>query len=204
MNSIKATFRQKFLTGLVVTIPIVITVFIVVKGFELLDGVLSPVLDGIVGRHIPGLGFITNVVIIFVIGAVSTNVFGKRVFTTIDRIFKRIPVLKGLYTGLSQITHAFSPDRKDSFKRVVIVEYPRPGTFAIGFLTKECTIKSASDRGDCCVRAVYIPTNNLYLGDIVLFREGEVMETDLSIEDGIRVVLSGGIALPDTLRGVSK
>ena len=203
MNSVKATFKQTFLAGLAVTIPIVITIFVLITAFELLDGVLSPVLDNIVGRHIPGLGFVANVLIIFVVGVVSTNVFGKKIIELVDRLMKRIPVIKGLYTGLTQIARAFSPHKKDSFKRVVIVEYPRKGAFAIGFMTKECSIKSTDDGNECCVRAVYIPTNNLYLGDIVLFKEGEVLETALSIEEGIRIVLSGGIALPDAVHGVN-
>lgn len=203
MNSIKASFKQKFLTGLIVTIPIVITIFISVKVFELLDGVLSPILDYIIGRHIPGLGFMANVILIFIVGVISTNVFGKRILGLVDTILKKIPVFKGLYKGLTQITHAFSPHKKDSFKRVVVVEYPRKGAFAIGFLTKECTIKRLPDGVENYVKAVYIPTNNLYLGDIVLFKKGEVIDTSLTIEEGIRIILSGGIGLPDSLYGMS-
>ena len=203
MNSIKASFKQKFLTGLIVTVPIVITIFVVITVFELLDGVLSPFLDDLIGKHIPGLGFIANLFIIFVVGVISTNVFGQKIIGLIDRIMQKIPVFKGLYKGLTQITKAFSPDKKDSFKKVVIVEYPRKGVFAIGFLTKECVISSAGDKSHHSVKAVYIPTNNLYLGDIVLFEDKEVLETALSIEEGIRIILSGGMGLPDTLDGVA-
>ncbi|PNX50536.1 MAG: hypothetical protein BV458_13010, partial [Thermoplasmata archaeon M9B2D] len=84
----------------------------------------------------------------------------------------------------------------------VIIEYPRKGLFAFGFLTKECVIKNNLDNTECCVRAVYIPTNNLYLGEIVLCREEEVIYTDMTIEEGIRIVMSGGIATPDMLQGV--
>ncbi|GBD98997.1 hypothetical protein BMS3Abin07_01028 [bacterium BMS3Abin07] len=202
MNSIKASFKQKFLTGLIVTVPIVITIFVLIKVFEVLDGVLSPILDDLLGRHITGVGFIMNVVLIFIVGVVSTNVFGKKIFSLIDRILKKIPIFKGLYTGLSQITHAFSPHQKNSFQRVVIVEYPRKGAYAFGFLTKACSMKRSPDDEEFCLKAVYIPTNNLYLGDIVLFKEDEVIDTALSIEEGIRIFLSGGIALPDSLRGV--
>ena len=201
MNSIKASFKQKLLTGIIVTIPTVITIFVLIKVFELLDGVMSPILDDLLGRHIYGLGFVANIIIIFIVGVVSTTVFGQKLIDLIDRLMKRIPVFKGLYKGLTQITHALSPHKKDSFKRFVLVEYPRKGLYALGFLTKECTIQKATDGKDVRVRSVYIPTNNLYLGDIVLFHEHEVIDTGLSIEEGIRIILSGGMGLPDDLRG---
>lgn len=201
MNSIKASFKQKFFTGLVVTIPVFITIFVLIWAFRLVDGVLSPVLDYLVGYHIYGLGFITSIIIIFVIGVISTNVFGKQVIELVDRMLKRIPVFKGIYSALSQLTRAFSSNKKSSFKKFVIVEYPRKGTFAFGFLTKECALKNNPDGSECCVKAVYIPTNNLYLGEIVLFREEEVIYTDLSIEEGIKIILSGGIAIPNRFQG---
>jgi uncharacterized membrane protein len=128
-------------------------------------------------------------------------VFGKRIIDFFERIFLKIPVFKGFYTAVKHLVDAFSPDNKSVyFKKFVIIEYPRTGLFAFGFLTKECTVKTTNAGQECCLRAVYVPTNNLYLGEIVLVGEADVFYTDIPIEEGIKIILSGGIAAPNTIR----
>lgn len=199
MSSIKYTLRRRFLAGLFVLIPGIITVSAIVWLFRFVDGLLSPFLDNMLGYHVSGLGFITAVMIVFIAGFISTNVFGKRIINLIEKLFLNIPVFKGIYTAFKQLVDAFSPENNAAFKKFVIVEYPKQDAFAFGFLTKECTIRSEKNGRESCLRAVYIPTNNLYLGEIVLFREGDVFYTDLSIEEGIRIILSGGIATPSRI-----
>ncbi|MGE5300368.1 MAG: DUF502 domain-containing protein, partial [Acidobacteriota bacterium] len=86
-----------------------------------------------------------------------------------------------------------------SFKKFVIIEYPRTGVFAFGFLTKECTIRKERNGKESCLRAVYVPTNNLYLGEIVLVSESDVFYTNIPIDEGIKIILSGGIAAPNMI-----
>jgi uncharacterized membrane protein len=195
--SVRATFRRRFLAGLLVSIPVIITFLIIGWFFKFVDGLLGPFYDAILGYHIPGLGFISAVVLIFIVGVISTNVFGRKVIQYFERIMLRIPVFKGIYTAIKQLVDAFSPESKgSSFKRFVIVEYPRPGVFVFGFLTKEDTIKADKDGRESFLRAVYIPTNNLYLGEIALFKNEEVFYTDIPVDEGIKIILSGGIATP--------
>lgn len=196
VESIHITFKRKFLAGLIVTVPAVITIFVLVGIFRFVDGILGPFFDFFLGAHIAGLGFIAAVVIIFFIGIVSTNVFGKRILGLVDRIFLKIPVFKSIYNAIKQLVDAFSPDNKSSFKKFVIAEYPRRGAYAFGFLTKECTVHNGKENH---LKAVYIPTNNLYLGEIVLLGEESITYTDISIEDGIKIILSGGIAAPSSI-----
>lgn len=196
MESIRSTLKRRFLAGLIILVPGLITVSAIVWFFRFVDGLLAPLYDRFLGYETHGLGFISAVVLVFIVGLVSTNVFGKKVIGFLDRIFRRIPVFKGFYTAVKQLVDAFSPDNTSSFKEFVIVEYPRPGAFAFGFLTKERTIRADKNGRESCLRVVYIPTNNLYLGEVVLFREGDVFYTDLPIEEGIRIILSGGIAAP--------
>ncbi|MGD0282789.1 MAG: DUF502 domain-containing protein [Dissulfurispiraceae bacterium] len=196
-ESIRITFKRKFLAGLIVTVPVVFTVLVLVGLFKFVDGILSPFFDFVLGIHIAGLGFITAIGIVFLIGIISTNVFGKKLLDLVEKIFLNIPVFKSIYTAIKQLVDAFSPESNSAFKRFVIVEYPRPGAYAFGFMTKECTIQS--DGRYICLKAVYIPTNNLYLGDIVLFNEQDIIYTDIQIEDGIRIILSGGIAAPSII-----
>ncbi|MDO8746132.1 MAG: DUF502 domain-containing protein, partial [Thermodesulfovibrionales bacterium] len=149
--------------------------------------------------NVHGLGFISAVILIFLIGIISTNVFGKKLIEFFEKAVVRIPVFKGIYTAIKQLVDAFSPENNSSFKKFVLVEYPRQGTYTFGFLIKECTVKTDRADKELCLRAVYIPTNHLYLGDIVLFNEGDVFYTDIPIEEGIRIMLSGGIATPSTI-----
>jgi uncharacterized membrane protein len=194
-------FKRKFITGLFVSIPAVITILVIGKFVGFVDSLLEPVYYSILGYHTQGLGFISAIIIVFLIGILSTNVFGKRIINFFERIFINIPVFKGFYTAVKHLVDAFSPDNKSvSFKKFVIIEYPRPGLFAFGFLTKECTVKSSKNGKESCLRAIYVPTNNLYLGEIVLASEGDVYYTDIPIEEGIKIILSGGIAAPNVIR----
>ncbi len=196
-ESIRITFRRKFLAGLIITVPVVFTVLVLAGLFKFVDGILSPFFDILLDRHIAGLGFIAAIGIVFLIGIISTNVFGKKLLDLLEKIFLNIPVFKSIYTSIKQLVDAFSPENNSAFKQFVIAEYPRTGAYAFGFLTKECTIKS--DGRDLCLKAVYIPTNNLYLGDIVLLDDKSITYTGIPIEEGIRIILSGGIAAPSII-----
>jgi uncharacterized membrane protein len=199
-TAISTTFKRKFLTGLFVSIPAIFTILAIRWFFQSVDGLLEPVYYSILGYHTPGLGFISAIVLIFLVGIISTNVFGKKIISFFESIFLNLPVFKGFYTAVKHLVDAFSPDNKSvSFKKFVVIEYPRAGAFAFGFLTKECTVKAGNDGRESCLRAVYVPTNNLYLGEIVLVKEGDVFYTDIPIDEGIKIILSGGIAAPNRI-----
>lgn len=200
MISIRATLRRRFLAGLIVVVPIIITLLVFTWFFRLVDGLLSPVFNTILGYHVSGLGFISAVVIVFIVGFISTNVIGRRMISFLERLFLKIPLFKGIYTGLKQLADAFSPDNTASFKKFVIVEYPKPRTYAFGFLTKECTVAPEPGK-ETLLKAVYIPTNNLYLGEVILFRPEDVLYTEIPIDEGIKIIMSGGIAAPLQIAG---
>ena len=203
--SIRATFKRKFLAGLLISIPSIITFLIIGWFFRFVDSLLEPVYFEILGYHVWGLGFISALILIFIIGIVSTNVFGRKIIEFFELFILKIPVFKGIYTAVKQLVDAFSPESKSSsFKKFVVVEYPRPGVFAFGFLTKECVVKAENNGSESILKAVYIPTNNLYLGEIALFSKESVFYTDLTIDEGIKVILSGGIATPARLSEVKK
>lgn len=195
--SIRATFRRRFLAGLLISIPTVITFLVVGWFFKFVDGLLEPLFFQVLGYHVPGLGFFSAILLIFVVGIISTNVIGRRIIEWIETIFLKIPGFKGIYTAVKQLVDAFSPESQvSSFKKFVIVEYPRPGVYSYGFLTKECVMETVRDGKETGLKAVYIPTNLIYFGDIVLFRDEHIFFTNISIEEGIRIILSGGIATP--------
>lgn len=198
--SIRLTFKRKFIAGLIVTIPIAISIFILIQLFKIVDGFFGPIYDYIFGRHIAGLGFVTALILVFVVGVISTNVFGKKLLAQIEKLFfLKIPIFKSLYASLKQLIDAFSPENKTSFQKFVIVEYPRKDSFVFGFQTKECILKENGIEKKLI--AVYIPTNNLYLGEVVFFEPESVIHTDIPIQEGIKIILSGGIAAPQIIRG---
>ena len=189
--------RRRFLTGFFVTVPLFITVAALVWIFDVVDGLTTPFYDRLIGQRIPGLGILSTAVAIMLVGVVATNVFGRRLLARGEEILLHVPVFKTIYSPLKQLIAAFSPDNESGFKRVVLVEHASRG-YSIGFLTKEFTIERG--KGPEQMLAVYVPTNNLYLGDVVVCARERAVFPDISVEEGIRIFLTGGVALPPSLR----
>src|SRR6266853_1038425 len=189
--------RRRFLTGFFVTVPLFISVAALIWIFGIVDGLTTPLYDRLLGRRIPGLGTLTTAVAILMVGVLSTNVIGKRLLQRAEGLLLRVPVFRTIYAPVKQLVIAFSPDNESGFKRVVLIEHAARG-YAIGFLTKEFSLDRGS--GSEPVIAVYVPTNHLYLGDIVICRRDQVMFPDIPVEEGIRIVLTGGMALPPSVR----
>src|SRR5712691_7890207 len=190
--------RRRFLTGFFVTVPLFITVEALVWIFGVVDGQTTPLYDRVIGRRIPGLGTASTAVAVLLVGAFATNVIGKRLLQRGEAILLRVPVFRTIYAPVKQLVVAFSPDNEYGFKRVVLVEDARRG-FALGFLTREFTVDRG--HGPEALLAVYVPTNHLYLGDIVICERGRATFPDISVEEGIRIFLTGGMALPSRVRG---
>jgi len=198
MERIKGAAKRTFFAGLVVVVPILITAFTLYWLFNLLDGFLSPLIFQVVGREIPGLGILTEIVIIFAAGIVATNVLGSRILNWFQELLTRAPVVKNIYPTVKQLVESFHPSSNSSFKKVVLVEYPKAGTFSVGFLTSEVTLQGPTQKER--LFSVYVPTNNLYLGHVILFREADMIMTKFSVEEGLKIVLSGGTAFPPTIQ----
>jgi uncharacterized membrane protein len=189
--------RRSFVAGFFVTVPLFISVAALVWIFNVVDGLTTPLYDRLLGRRIPGLGTLSTALAIVVVGAIARNVIGRRVLARLETWLLKVPVFKTIYSPVKQLIAAFSPDNESSFKRVVLVEDPRRG-YALGFQTREFTVDRG--RGPEAVLAVYLPTNNLYLGDVVIVERDRALFPDISVEDGIRIFLTGGMALPPKVR----
>jgi uncharacterized membrane protein len=191
-----AWLRRSFITGFFVTVPLIISVAALVWIFQVVDGVTEPISERVLGRVVPGLGVLITAGIILLAGAVANNVFGKRVLQRAEYYLLQVPVFKTIYAPVRQLVAAFSPDNEAGFKKVVIVEDPRRGML-LGFLTKEFTLVRGGDTEP--VVAVYVPTNHLYLGDVYVYPRVQTFFPDLTVEEGIRIFLTGGMALPNRL-----
>ena len=189
--------RRSFIAGFFVTVPLFITVAALVWLFNVVDGLTTPLYDRLLGRRIPGLGTLSTVAVIVLVGAFARNVIGRRILARGEGWLLKIPVFRTIYSPVKQLIAAFSPDNESSFKRVVLVEDPRRG-YALGFQTREFIVDRGS--GPEPLLAVYVPTNNLYLGDVVIVERARALFPDITVEDGIRIVLTGGMALPPKVR----
>jgi uncharacterized membrane protein len=188
--------RRNFVTGFFVTVPLAISVVAIIWIFRAVDGISGPMYQRWIGFKIPGLGILTTAVLVLLVGTVASNVIGKRLLTRAEMYLRRLPVFGTIYSPVKQIVAAFSPEAESGFKRVVIVDDPRRGR-VIGFLTRE--FDADLGQGLEPMVAVYVPTNNLYLGDIVLASRANAIFPNLSVQDGVKVILTGGMALPDAL-----
>lgn len=188
--------RRSFIAGFFVTVPLVISVAALVWIFGIIDGFTAPLASRLLGRAVPGLGIAITLLFVLIAGAVATNVIGRRVLARGERWLMRVPVFRTIYAPVKQLTAAFAPDNEYGFKRVVMVEDPNRG-WVMGFLTKEFTVDRG--RGAELVVAVYVPTNHLYLGDVALYPREQVFFPELTVEEAIRVFLTGGMSLPSRI-----
>ncbi|MDO8795329.1 MAG: DUF502 domain-containing protein [Vicinamibacterales bacterium] len=188
--------RRSFIAGFFVIVPLAVSVAALVWFFGIIDSSTAPVSERLIGRRVPGLGLIVTAALVLLVGTVATNVIGRKLLSRAEDILSRVPVFRTVYGPVRQLVAAFAPDNEYGFKQVVLVEDPRRG-LTLGFLTKEFTVERG--QGPEPFVAVYVPTNHLYLGDIALHPRAEVLYPDISVEDGIRIVLTGGMSLPDTV-----
>jgi uncharacterized membrane protein len=189
--------RRSFIAGFFVTVPLFISVAAFIWIFGIVDGLTTPFYDRLIGRRIPGLGTLSTALAIVLVGALATNVIGKRVLARTEGWLLRVPLFRTVYSPVKQLVAAFSPENEFGFKRVVMVEDVRRG-FVLGFLTREFTVDRG--QGPEPLLAVYVPTNHLYLGDIVICERSRATFPDISVQDAIRIFLTGGMALPPSLR----
>lgn len=189
--------RRSFIAGFFVTVPLVVSVVAIFWAFRFADGVTGALGERLFGRPWPGLGILATAAAILAIGALTTNVLGRRLLARSEQILQHLPLFRTIYAPVKQLISAFSPDNEFGFKRMVLVEDQGRGA-VLGFLTKEFTVDRG--RGHETLLAVYVPTNHLYLGDILVCPPDRASYPDISVEEGIRIFLTGGTGMPDRMR----
>ena len=189
--------RRSFIAGFFVMVPLIISVAALVWAFQLIDGVMAPLYGRWLGREVPGLGLVTTLAIVFAVGGLATNVLGKRLLQRGESYLLKLPVFRAVYAPVKQLVAAFSPENELAFKRVVLIDDSQMG-FILGFLTKEFTLDQG--RGREPMLAVYVPTNHLYLGDVRVFPKNLASYPDLTVQEGVRIFLTGGMAFSEALR----
>jgi uncharacterized membrane protein len=188
--------RTRLLVGFLVAFPLVVTLFFGRFIFALLDRWFQPIARHYFGFAIPGAGLLLFLLSLYLLGVLATNVFGSRLLDLVERLISRVPLVRPVYQGARKITEAIQLRGTTRFRRVVLVPFLGPGIRSLGFVTRE-----AAPLGDASGSAhtlVFLPTTpNPTSGFVLAVPPEELVPLDLSVEDGIRLVISGGLLAPD-------
>ncbi len=200
-----SALRRYFLTGIVAILPVGITAWVLVKFFLAVDGSVRPLLNRWVGFEIPGLGFVVTILFVLLIGVFASNLIGRQIISRLERFFAHVPLVSRIYIAVKQIGENVIGSRRNLFERVVLFEYPRRGSWAMGFVTSphEGVLRHRTGKA---FFHVFVPTTPNPTSGFLLFLPAEdLIELDISVEDGLKLVISGGAVTPEsiTVRGES-
>ncbi|MCX5801453.1 MAG: DUF502 domain-containing protein [Candidatus Eisenbacteria bacterium] len=197
MNSLARFLRHSFLAGILVIVPLGVTYLILKLVFNAVDNILAPYIERLIGLDIPGLGVAATIVLVFLAGLVATNVLGKTLLNYFHRGVSKIPVVGSVYVSAKQVIEALGTADTQSFKRVVFIEYPRNGLLMMGFVTREHYAVIDKQGNKTEVINVFLPTTpNPTTGFLVVCRSSDAIRAGITVEQGIKLVVSGGIVAP--------
>jgi uncharacterized membrane protein len=195
VNTSLPTFRRAFLTGLLVLAPLGVTAWVSIWLFRTIDDLVRPLILSVPGvaNYLPpggilGIGVLTAIFVVTVVGLFANNLLGRTFFGLIDSLIARIPWIKGVYGAAKEISGVVFSDQRNAFQKVVAIEYPRAGCYSVGFVTE-----SGEDPGGTRFVHVFLPTSpNPTSGYFLIVPEVDVRELTLSVEDGLKLIVSGG------------
>ncbi len=190
MKKLKNFLKKNFITGLLVVVPVAVTVFVLKALLIWIDGILGDIERDLLGHYYPGLGIITLLLLIFVIGTISANYIGNRVLHAWDRLMRRLPLVRGIYSTVRQMMETFSTAQ--NFHGVGLVEYPRKGCYSIGFITGQVDDRIMGLSG--IYLSVFVPTTpNPTAGFLLLLPENEVRKLNVTVDQGMKYIVSLGL-----------
>jgi uncharacterized membrane protein len=198
---LKKKLKQIFLTGLAVTVPIGLTLYILFFLIDIMDSLLKIIPlryhpDTLLGIHIPGLGTIVTVILIFICGLITASYVGNRIVQSGEDLLYRIPFVRNIYQAIKRFSDTMVMDRRSSFKRVVLVEFPRKGLYTIGFVTGKPDLEFKKEPGQNFI-SVFLPTTpNPTSGYLIIVPEDELIEVHMSVEEALTYIISVGIVTP--------
>jgi uncharacterized membrane protein len=191
--------RSRFLTGVLVALPLVVTIFFARFLFNLLDRWSYPISTHLVGHPLPGVGASLAIVLVFCVGLLAHNVLGRRLLRFGEYVIGRVPVVRSIYLGTREVTRAFGSNRGKAFRRVVLIPFPVDGAWSIAFQTAE--FEEQTPEGPRRMVCTFMPTTpNPTTGFYLIYPYERIRLTTLTIEEAARMVISGGILAPDAAR----
>ncbi|XP_042494818.1 protein LIKE COV 1-like [Macadamia integrifolia] len=197
---IRSWASKKFMTGCVILLPMAITFYTTWWFIHFVDGFFSPVYTHL-GINTFGLGFITSITFIFLIGVFMSSWLGASVLGLGEWFIKKMPLVSYIYCASKQISAAITPDQNShAFKEVAIIRHPRVGEYAFAFITSTVILQTSDGEEELC--CVYVPSNHLYVGDVFLISSKDIMRPNLSVREGIEIVISVGMSAPQIITTV--
>lgn len=191
------------MAGLIALLPIAGTLWLIKIIIYAAEGLFAGFIPSqwratnLIGYDIPGMGILAALIVVFIVGLFTRLYIGKKVLNYGDRLFKKIPVGRGIYTAIKQFLDTVSGKSRDSFRQVVLVEYPSPGIFALGFLTGYASGEVQS-KTESRVANVFIPTTpNPTSGFLLMFPETKMTYLDMTVEEAFKFIVSGGVVVKD-------
>lgn len=199
-DSMADVLKRYFVSGVLVVVPIILTYFVLRFLFDTIDGILQPVLHNLLGYYRTGLGVLTTLLIILLTGIVARNYFGARLFRLGDRLLNATPLIRPIYSASKQLLEALtSAGDTRSFREVALIEYPRPGAYALCFVARrfELDINGTSRLHVAC----FVPsTPTPVSGMVIVVPAEELIALDMTVEEGIKFLVSGGVAAPSLIK----
>lgn len=193
--------RRYLIAGLMIWLPLGVTILVINMVVGLLDGVLLVLPaayhpDTLLGFHLPGLGVLLSVVIVLGTGVLAANFFGRRLVEVWEGLLARIPLVRSIYSGTKQVSETLFKPGGLAFRKVLLVEYPRHGLWSIAFQTGAGSAEAQNRTGEDLV-PVFVPTTpNPTSGFIFMVPRRDVIEMDMSVDDAIKMIISLGVVVP--------
>ena len=191
-HKIKLHFKRYFLTGLFVLLPVVVSLKVFVWLVTYVDDLLKPLLQDVLGEYFFGIGIAIIIALTFVVGMFAQNYIGRRLVRLVEIIFDRLPFIRTIHSVVRQLIEPFYSEKGNSFRQVVMIEYPMEKRYSIGFIANE---DAGTDDGERLV-TVFIPSNHLHLGYLVVMPAKDVVPLEIGVEDALKTIVSCGIVIP--------
>ncbi|MBD3403230.1 DUF502 domain-containing protein [candidate division GN15 bacterium] len=199
VNSLLNILKRYFVSGVLVVVPIILTYIVLRFLFEAVDGILQPLLLKLFGYYVPGLGVVTTLLLIILAGVLTRNLIGARLYSYGERLLVRLPLVRPIYSSAKQLLQAMTASQDASFNEVGLVVYPRVGSYSLCFVANRVTLERGGEATDSIV--AFIPSTPTPLsGMVVVVPRGDVMLLDMTVEEGVKFLVSGGVASPKVLR----
>lgn len=195
---IRQVLRRYFVSGILVIVPLIITYLVLRFLFTSIDGILSPWLEKWLGYYRPGLGILVTLLLILLAGILTRGIVGSRLINYWEKFLTALPLVRTIYSAAKQLLISVAGPQTGDFNRVVIVPYPRVGVYAFAFAAESVSLEKSDIEGDYV--AVFIPsTPTPFTGFVVIVNKEDIYPTDITIEEAIKFLVSGGIAIPERL-----
>jgi uncharacterized membrane protein len=195
---IKNTLKRYFVSGILVIVPMVVTYLVLLFLLTSIDGILSPLVMKVFGYTVPGLGILVSILLIMLAGILTRGVVGGRLVYYWEKFLHALPLVRTIYSPAKQLILSIAGPQTEKFNRVVVIPYPRQGVYSLAFAAEEVDLTGRGIEGEFV--SVFIPsTPTPFTGFVVMVNKEDLHPIDITIEEAIKFLVSGGIAVPDKL-----